>query len=91
MKTTDFTEMNERKDYHASLDKFTDWRNLLCPDIVSPDEILMVLLKAGDYDTAKSWCRHVQFPNEKYLVSTSTVLVKHNKWTNTWGKHISVA
>ncbi|XP_069118425.1 uncharacterized protein [Argopecten irradians] len=67
MKTTDYTDMDDRKGYHTSLDKFTDWRNLLCPEVISPEETLVVLLKAGDYETAKIWCGHVKYPDEKYL------------------------
>ncbi|OWF55424.1 Zinc finger FYVE domain-containing protein 26 [Mizuhopecten yessoensis] len=67
MKTTGYVDMEDKKGYHTSLDKFTDWRNLLRPEVISPEEILVVLLRAGDDETAKTWCRHVQFPNEKYL------------------------
>jgi hypothetical protein len=37
---------------------YADWRNIMT--VISPDEVLTVLLKARDYDTAKQWCKKAE-------------------------------
>ncbi|KAK3093553.1 hypothetical protein FSP39_017239 [Pinctada imbricata] len=55
------------EDYLTVLDLFMDWRNLLTSSIVSHNEVLSVLLRTGDYRTARIWCKHVDLPSKQYL------------------------
>lgn len=42
---------------HKILERFTDWSNVVEWTASSPREVLALLIKAGDFETAKSWCR----------------------------------
>ncbi|KAL4238418.1 hypothetical protein ACF0H5_003126 [Mactra antiquata] len=44
------------KKKHDILDKFTDWRTVVEYSHSSPKEVLGLLIKCGDYDTAIIWC-----------------------------------
>jgi len=68
MKTAEFIKKEEKVQYHSSLNKFTDWRNILRPDVISPEEVLTVLMKAGDFDTAKVWCQHAKLSQNLHMV-----------------------
>ena len=37
--------------------RFTDWSSVVEWTTNSPREVLALLIKAGDFKTAKSWCR----------------------------------
>lgn len=46
--------------------QLAEWRNVQAPAQAS--SVLSVLLRTGDYETAKTWCAHVSFPQQKFLV-----------------------
>lgn len=48
------------------LEHLTEWRNAQAPKHAS--SVLDVLLRTGDYETAKLWCSYVSFPEQKFLV-----------------------
>ncbi|XP_062609221.1 zinc finger FYVE domain-containing protein 26-like [Saccostrea cucullata] len=48
-----------------SLEQLTEWRNVQSPAQAST--VLSVLLRTGDYETARQWCGFVKFPEQKYL------------------------
>jgi hypothetical protein len=65
--TSNFLGHEDKGDYYSMLERFTDWRNIMT--VISPDEVLTVLLKARDYDTAKQWCKMKEFTKDMYMVS----------------------
>lgn len=46
--------------------QLSEWRNVQDPAQAS--SVLSVLLRTGDYETAKHWCAYVSFPQQKSLV-----------------------
>lgn len=46
--------------------QLAEWRNVQAPAQAS--SVLSVLLRTGDYETAKHWCAYVSFPQQKFLV-----------------------
>lgn len=65
--TSNFLSHEDKGDYYSMLERFTDWRNILT--VISSDEVLTVLLKGRDYDTAKQWCKMKEFTKDMYMVS----------------------
>ena len=65
--TSNFLGHEDKGDYYSMLERFADWRNIMT--VISPDEVLTVLLKARDYDTAKQWCKMKEFTKDMYMVS----------------------
>ena len=48
--------------------RFTDWSNVVEWTQTSPKEVLALLIKAGDFDTAKNWCKLQKLSEELRLV-----------------------
>lgn len=46
--------------------QLSEWKNVQAPAQAS--SVLSVLLRTGDYETAKHWCAYVSFPQQKFLV-----------------------
>ncbi|KAL5009256.1 hypothetical protein ScPMuIL_014837 [Solemya velum] len=60
LQTNEFISLGVRDaspDFYGSLDNLTDWRTLVKASVTSPDEVLAVLLKTGDFDTIKAWAK----------------------------------
>lgn len=84
LKASDYISTEEKSEFHEALDKFTDWRKILSSSHISPEEVLSVLLRSGDFETAKLWCRHLNQPQQKYLVSSVVILHVHSFKCWTW-------
>ena len=48
--------------------RFTDWYNVVEWTSNSPREVLALLIKAGDFETAKSWCNLQKLSEDIKLV-----------------------
>ena len=64
--SSDILNPEDNGDYYSILEKFGDWRNTM--SVISPDEVLSILLRAGDFETAKQWCQLKHLTKEQYMV-----------------------